>query len=361
MKQSISSLAKAFALLILVINSCQAQELAPKLDDYMKAAVKSGRFSGAILVARNGEALLSKGYGMASLELNVPNEAQSKFRIGSLTKQFTAAAVMMLQERGKLNVRESVCKYVPKCPQAWAGVTLHHLLTHTSGIPDLLGFPDFTKTMGQPSPVAETVARFRDKPLEFKPGEKFSYSNSGYVLLGYIIELVSGTSYEDFLRANIFEPLRMTNSGSDHNDLIIKHRAAGYTKRGEAVINAPYIDMTLPTGGGSLYSTVEDMLLWDQALYSDKLLKRGSLDAVFTSYARADWGDGVGYGWFIGKDKAGHRYTGHAGGINGFAAQITRYPEERVLVVVLSNYSFAPVNDIANDLAAIVFGDRAGS
>lgn len=360
MKLRIQNFAGAIAVVVFALINCQAREVAPKLDDYMKAAVRAGRFSGAVIVAQNGRALLSKGYGMASLELNVANSAQTKFRIGSLTKQFTATAIMILQERGKLNVQDSVCKYVPRCPQTWAGVTLHHLLTHASGIPDLLGFPDFTRTMALPSPVADTVGRFRDKPLEFKPGERFKYSNSGYVLLGYIIEIVSGESYEDFLNRNIFEPLKMSNTGSDHNDLIIKNRAAGYTRRGEAVINAPYIDMSLPTGGGSLYSTVEDLSLWDQSLYSERLLKKSSLDAIFTSYAKADWGDGVGYGWFIGKDKAGRGYVGHAGGINGFAAQITRYPAERLLVVALSNYSFAPINDIANDLAAIIFDGRPG-
>ncbi|HYY55768.1 MAG TPA: serine hydrolase domain-containing protein, partial [Pyrinomonadaceae bacterium] len=199
MKLRIQNFAGAIAVVAFALINCQAQELAPKLDDYMNAAVKAGRFSGAVIVAQNGHALLSKGYGMASLELNAPNSAQTRFRIGSLTKQFTATAIMMLQERGKLNVQDSVCKYVPKCPQTWAGVTLHHLLTHTSGIPDLLGFADFTRTMALPSPVADTVGRFRDKPLEFKPGDRFKYSNSGYVLLGYIIEIVSSESYEDFL------------------------------------------------------------------------------------------------------------------------------------------------------------------
>jgi CubicO group peptidase (beta-lactamase class C family) len=175
------------------------------------------------------------------------------------------------------------------------------------------------------------------------------------VLLGYIIERVTLQSYETFVKENIFEPLRMTNSGSDHNEQIIKDRAAGYTKRGGALINAQYIDMSIPTGGGSLYSTVEDLFLWDRALNTEKLLTKKSLAIMFTPYATADWGDGAAYGWFIGRDKANHRYMGFLGGINGFAAQIMRYPDSEVLVVVLSNFSFAPVTDIESDLASIAF------
>lgn len=355
MRLLLYTFANALIILTLTLSDIQAQQLAANVDEYMNAVVKQGKFSGCVLIAREGKLLVNKGYGLANLELGVPNTPQMKFRIGSLTKQFTAMAVMILQERGKLTVQDSVCKYVPECPPAWADVTIHHLLTHTSGIPDLLSFPDFQKTMALPSPVAQTVERFRTKPLDFKPGAKFKYSNSGYVLLGYIIERITGQTYEAFLEENIFEPLKMLNTGSDHNDAIIKNRAAGYSKRNDAIINTPFIDMSIPTGGGSLYSTVEDLFLWDQALYAGKLITKTSYEAMFTSYTTADWGDGVAYGWFLGKDKAGHRYMGFLGGINGFAAQIMHYTEQKVLIVVLSNYSFAPMTDIERDLAAMVF------
>lgn len=351
--------ANALIVIALTFSDVQAQQLFSKVDEYMNAAVRDGKFSGSVLIAREGKVLVSKGYGMASLELGVLNTPQMKFRIGSLTKQFTAMAMMVLQEHGKLKVQDPVCNYVPRCPPDWTDVTIHHLLTHTSGIPDLLSFPDFQKTMALPSPLAQTVERFKSKPLEFKPGTKFKYSNSGYVLLGYIIERVTGQTYEDFLKENVFEPLKMLDTGSDHNDLLLKHRAVGYTRRGNVVINAPYIDMSIPTGGGSLYSTVEDLFLWDQALYAERLLGKGSYEAMFKPYATADWGDGAAYGWFIGKDKSNHRYMGFLGGINGFAAQIMRYPDQKVLVVVLSNFSFAPIGDIENDLAAIVFSYQA--
>ncbi|HVG21018.1 MAG TPA: serine hydrolase domain-containing protein [Blastocatellia bacterium] len=358
MKSKIYNLANVIAVIVLLLGDCRAQEVTSEIDKYLNIAVETGKFSGSILIARNGKVLVSRGYGMASRELNVPNTPQMKFRIGSLTKQFTAMAIMILQERGKLNVQDSVCKYMPDCPRGWAEITIHHLLTHTSGIQDLLSFPDFRQTMALPSPVAQTVERFKNKALDFKPGAKFKYSNSGYVLLGYIIERASGQSYEAYLKENIFEPLKMSNSGSDHNDLIIRNRAAGYTKRDGAIINAPYIDMSIPTGGGSLYSTVEDLFLWDQGLYTEKLITKKSLAAMFTPYAIADWGDGAAYGWFIGEDKSKHKYMGFLGGINGFAAQIMRYPDEKLLVVVLSNFSFAPVSDIESDLAGIVFSSK---
>ena len=349
--------ASALVVVTLAIPGARGQQLVSKVDEYMSAAVRQGKFSGSVLIAREGRVLASKGYGMASLELGVPNTPRMKFRIGSLTKQFTAMAVMILQERGKLRVQDSVCRSVPECPPAWANVTIHHLLTHTSGIPELLSFPDFQQTMALPSPVARTVERFKTKPLEFKPGEKFKYSNSGYVLLGYIIERVTGQTYEAFLKENIFEPLKMFDTGNDRNDLIIENRAAGYVKRNEAIFNAPYIDMSIPTGGGSLYSTVEDLFLWDRALDAEKLITRNSYDAMFKSYATADWGDGSAYGWFVGRDKLDHRYMGFLGGINGFAALIMRYPDRKVLLVILSNFSFAPVTDIEHQLAAIVFAN----
>jgi CubicO group peptidase (beta-lactamase class C family) len=351
------TIARALVVITLAISEAQAQQLVSKVDEYLSAAAREGKFSGSVLIAREGKVLVSKGYGMASLELGVPNTPRMKFRIGSLSKQFTAMAVMILQERGKLKAQDPVCKYVPECPPAWAEVTLHHLLTHTSGIPELLSLPGFQQTMALPSPVGRTVERFKNKPLEFKPGEKFKYSNSGYVLLGHIIERVTGQTYGAFLKENIFEPLKMSNTGNDHNDMVIKNRAAGYVKRNDAIFNAPYIDMSIPTGGGSLYSTVEDLFLWDQALYAGRLIAKDSYDAMFKSYATADWGDGAAYGWFIGKDKSNHRYMGFVGGINGFAAQVMRYTDQKVLLVVLSNFSFAPVIDIEHELAAIVFSN----
>lgn len=339
------------ALGLLVAASAGAQDLASKIDEYLKAQVKVNRFGGAILVARDGKVLASKGYGMANVEHDIPNTPETKFRLGSITKQFTAAAILLLEERGTLSVQDQVCKYVPECPDAWREITIHHLLTHTSGIPNFTSFPDYLKTMMQPSPAASTVERFKGKPLDFKPGERMSYSNSGYVLLGYIIERITGKSYDAFIRENIFEPLKMTNTGYDVSSQILKHRAAGYARRGDGLTNAAYLDMTIPHAAGALYSTVEDLYLWDQALYTEKLLSKPSLDKMFTPFK-----NNYAYGWTV-TTQFNRKMIGHGGGINGFVTFISRYPDDKTFVVVLSNVEGAPASRIARDLAAIVFNE----
>lgn len=292
---------------------------------------------------------------MANYELDVPNTPNTVFRLGSLTKQFTAMAVMMLQERNKLNVQDSICKYLDNCPAAWQPITIRHLLTHTSGIPNFTEFPDYEKTMLLSVTQTSIIERLRDKPLEFAPGEKFKYSNSGYYLLGVIIERASGKFYADFLQENIFAPLGMKNTGYDSSSRIIKNRAAGYVRQGDAIINDSYIDMTSVFAAGALYSTTEDLLLWDKALYTEKLVSRKSLDEMFTPFKDFSPGVGYAYAWTIEK-QFDRQVVSHSGHINGFAAYIMRFPSERVTVIVLSNNISAPSQRIASDLSAIVFG-----
>jgi CubicO group peptidase (beta-lactamase class C family) len=346
-----------FALLCVCLlafgGAARAQEdLLPKFDEYAQAAAKAERFSGAILVAREGKVLVSKGYGMADVENDVPNTPETKFRLGSITKQFTAASILLLQERGKLSVQDSICKYVAPCPEAWQPVTIHHLLSHTAGVPDFTGLPDYQKTMREPAPVESLIARFRALPLDFKPGEDWKYSNSGYVLLGHVVEKVSGKSYESFLRENIFEPLKMTSTGYDHANEIVKRRARGYAAGPDGPVNAAYLDMSIPFSAGGLYSTVGDLYLWDQALYGEKILKKSSLDAMFTA-VRHDYG----YGYGVAK-LFNHRVLAHGGGIEGFRTSINRFPDDRVTVIVLSNYEGANAGRVARDLAAVAFGEK---
>jgi CubicO group peptidase (beta-lactamase class C family) len=329
-----------------------SQELTARVDEYINGLVKANQFSGAVLVARDGRVLVSKGYGFANLEDETPNTPQTRFRLGSITKQFTATAIMMLEERGKLSAQDSICKYVEDCPQAWQAVTIRHLLSHTSGVPNFTSFPEYPKTMTQPATVDSLIARFKDKPLDFQPGERWSYSNSGYVLLGHVIEKLSGKSYEAFLQENIFDPLKMTNTGYDSPARIIKHRAAGYMPRGNVLINAPYLDMTIPHAAGALYSTVEDLYLWDQALYTERLISKKSFDAMFTP-VKNDYG----YGWGISKQYGLTRIS-HGGGINGFVTYISRYPEAKALVVVLSNFAHANPQAIATELAKMALADK---
>ena len=341
----------------LTVSYAWAQKAAPssaeiqtKVDEYMQAAIAVHSFSGSILLAQNGQAIVSKGYGMANVELAVPNTPQTVFRLGSVTKQFTAVAIMILQERGKLRVSDPACQYLPECPAAWQPLTIRHLLTHTAGIPNYTNFPDFGRAAVLPTTSAELVGRLTDKPLEFPAGEKFAYSNSGYYLLGLIIERASGKSYADFLQEAVFTPLAMTHTGYDNPARILKHRAAGYSRQAGAIVNAAYMDMSLPYAAGGLYSTTGDLLRWDQALYTDTLVSKKSLDEMFTP----DKG-GYGYGWSIGR-RFDRPEISHGGGIYGFATEITRFPADRVTVIVLSNVETAPVNRIANDLSAIVFG-----
>jgi CubicO group peptidase (beta-lactamase class C family) len=346
--------AVSIALLLLLAASAAAQDLTPKFDEYLSALVKQQRFIGSVLVARDGKVIFRKGYGLANAELDVPNTPQTKFRLGSVTKQFTAAAILLLQERGKLNVQDPICKYVDNCPGAWSEVTIHHLLSHTGGIPNFTSFPDYEPKMMMPVTTQDMIARFKDKPLDFKPGEKWSYSNSGYFLLGYIVEKAAGESYESFLQKNIFEPLKLTNTGYDHFDTILKKRATGYSLAKGKMVNSVYLDMTQPYAAGSLYSTVEDLFVWNEALYSGKLLSAKSLEAMITP-VKNDYAYGLGL-----QTKSGRKVISHGGGINGFSTFIARFPEEKVSVVVLRNadYGSPGPGQISQDLASIVFGEK---
>jgi CubicO group peptidase (beta-lactamase class C family) len=346
----------ALCLLLAVNGTAQTkvsnQELNTRVDEYLNALVKQDRFSGAVLLARDGKVLLSKGYGMANFEDETPNTPQTKFRLGSITKQFTAMATLILQERGKLSVQDSVCKYVENCPQSWQPITIHNLLTHTSGIPNLTSFPDFRKIKMFPSSPLEGIAIFKDKPLEFAPGEKFNYSNSGYMLLGYIVEQAAGQAYADFLRENIFQPLGMKNTDYDVNSAIVKHRASGYTRSANGIANADYINMTLPFAAGGLYSTVEDLYLWDRAFYTEKLVSKKSLEAMNTPFK-----NGYGYGVGIG-EQYGLKVIEHGGGIEGFSTDLARFPVENATVIVLSNIDSANTGGVAKHLGGILLSDK---
>lgn len=382
-ESNLRSAALALIVALLVATLPQASSLSDRTEDQDNVArrmdqfVSSRDFSGAVLVARDGHVLFQRAYGLANRENDVPNELETKFRLGSVTKQFTAMGVMLLVERGKVRISDRVCDYIDNCPKAWSGITLGHLLTHTSGIPDFADFPDNDHYARLPMTPLETIARFRDKPLDFSPGQQFSYSNSGYLLLGYIIERASGEKYEEFLRKNIYEPLGMSGSGYDHPWIILKGRASGYARKDGQIVNAMIMEMDTPFGAGSMYSTVEDLLRWDQALYTEKLVSRKSLAQVFTPYqgpypAVQPWLRGFlsrhryGYGWFITK-WFGRDLVWHAGLISGFCSAILRYTQDHTLVVVLENMEpdFGGVTEpdlkaepmtVANGLSAIAFG-----
>lgn len=317
------------------------------IDGYAKA----GKFSGAVLVAKDGKPILRKGFGLANREWNIPVIPETEFRLGSITKQFTATAVLQLAEQGKLSLDDPISKYYAAAPAAWAPITLRHLLTHTSGI------PSYTATMRLSSSDAridrtpeQIIALTRDKPLDFPPGSQMSYDNSGYILLGYVIEKVSGQTYQAYLRDHLFTPLGLKHTGYEIGGDILSRRAAGYIMWSGKVANAPYLSMTLPYAAGSLYSDVDDLLAWDQALHSGKPLKPASVQAMFT-----DYGDRYGFGQFVGA-LGGHRVWNHGGGINGFSTMLSRFPDDGLTVVVLSNQQEAPTGQIGAELASLYLG-----
>jgi len=331
-----------------------AADVAKNVDVYMQSQARVSRFNGVVMVARDGTPIVSKGYGWANAEWEIPNTPQTKFRLGSITKQFTATLVLRLQEHKKLTVQDPICTYLTPCPDLWKPISIHHLLTHTSGIPSYTGLPDYQKTMMVPKTIEQMVAAFRDLPLEFAPGEKFKYNNSGYFLLGVIIEKVAGKKYEDVLRDEIFTPLGMKDTGYDWAEPLLPRRAAGYTKRGDTLVNAKPLDMQQPYAAGSIYSTVEDLLIWDRALYTDRVLPEAARTAMYTPFK-----DNYAYGWSVqpaDKAPSGRLQIGHGGGINGFSTMITRVPDDRVTVIVLGNVDNISAGNIARDVLAINYG-----
>lgn len=352
------------ALLLLVAAiSTFAQPKATKIDALVKQYVANGQFNGAILVAEKGQVILKKGYGMANMEWNMPNATDTKFRLGSITKQFTAMLIMQLVEQGKLKLTGKVSDYLPDYPKTTGDkITIHHLLTHTSGIPNYTNVPRFFETLARNpySPQAFTK-EFSDLPLDFEPGLKFNYSNSGYFLLGVIIEKVTGKSYATVLTENILKPAQMVNTGYDLFSPILPKRAAGYEKQGGKYVNAPYLDMSIPYAAGSMYSTVEDLYRWDQVLYTDKLISASSRATMFTPFRGSyDEGFGYAYGWSVGKTKVGERKDSlllieHGGGINGFNTIISRLPNDKQLVVLLNNTGRAPLSEMRQNILRILY------
>src|SRR5436190_7940533 len=335
--------------LLLVATSGWAQDTA-RMDEIVQSYVRDKTYMGTVLVARGGDVMLSKGYGSANLEWDVPNTPATKFRLGSITKQFTAASILLLEERGKLKLEDPVKKYIPDAPAAWDTITIFHLLTHTSGIPNFTSLPEYKSLQLAESPVARTIATVRDKPLDFVPGEKMSYSNSGYLVLGYVIERITGTSYGSFVTDNIFKPLGMKDSGYDSNTAIIPRRAAGYMPSPAGPVNAGFVHMSIPHAAGALYSTTEDLLRWEQGLFGGHLISPASLAKMTTPF-KSDYALGV-----MVQTASGRKAVQHGGGIDGFNTYLAYYPETKLTVAVLANINGEAPSQIAAKLADVAFG-----
>jgi CubicO group peptidase (beta-lactamase class C family) len=331
---------RAFIAILLLAGPGLAQNSGARMDQIVQTFVASKQFMGSVLVAKGDEVMLSKGYGFANVEWEVPNAASTKFRLASVTKQFTAAAILILEERGKLKVEDAVKAHLPDAPAAWDKVTIFHLLTHTSGIPSANGVPG--EQFAVPITPVESVALVRNRPLAFQPGEKWNYSNSGYVLLGYLIERISGQSYEKFVQENIFTPLGMKDSGYDSNSTVIPRRAAGYSSSPAGPVNASFAHMSRPYAAGALYSTVEDLLRWEQGLFGGKLLSRASLDKMTKPFLN-DYAFGVQV-----RTVNGRKVIDHSGSIQGFNTWLAYYPDEKVTVAVLGNLAGPAPSQIAS-------------
>jgi CubicO group peptidase (beta-lactamase class C family) len=353
------------ALALLAVASCGQISLGAtpeptteqKLEEFLQAHLATGKFMGAVLVARGDEVLHQGGYGKANLELDVPNSPETVFRLGSLTKQFTAAAILQLQDQGRLNVNDTLDKYLPDAPHA-GEVKLGQLLSHSSGIPDPPELAEGSSGSGlrQAHTVDEMISRVVGQPLEFTPGSQYKYCNVCYMILGRVIEEVSGQSYADYLTQHIFQPAGMTATGIDEAGRVLPHRASGYTWNGETYSNSEFIDLSNVGAAGILVSTVGDMYKWDRALYSDKLLSTAAREAFFTPRVSKGDGSSYAYGWAI-KETPEHTLAEHSGGVNGFVSFAIRDPATQLYVIVLSNVENPAAVDVAQGLAAIAYGE----
>jgi CubicO group peptidase (beta-lactamase class C family) len=328
-----------------------ASDLAAKLEEYLNAQAAVNHFSGVALVARGKDVLVRRAYGMANYELDVPNTPSTKFRIASVTKPFTAAAILTLVQQGKLKLDDPITKHLSDLPPEWSKVTIHHLLCHTAGMPEHTNASNLPELMPRSFKPAQIIDLFRAKPLDFTPGEKFKYSNSGYILLGAVIEAVTGLGYGPAMEKLLFAPLGLKDTRYDVGRVLVKGRASGYLRQGTLVMNAPYLNASLPFAAGGLMTTVDDLHAFMLALSENKVIDQDLLERMVTPNL-----ENYGYGWVITR-RFDRRTVGHTGGMPGFAAAVARYPDDGVSVIVLSNVqnTVAP-GLISRDLAAIVFG-----
>jgi CubicO group peptidase (beta-lactamase class C family) len=311
--------------------------LAGKIDAVMSEVYQPGQPGAAIIVRKNGQTVIRKGYGLADLELQVPVEPDMVFRLGSITKQFTAVSILILAQEGRLGLQDEITKFLPDYPTQGRKITIEHLLTHTSGIQSYTDMAEWLPLWRKDFSVKELVDLFKDKPMQFEPGESWAYNNSGYVLLGAIIEKVSGKTYEAFVDGHIFKPLGMKSSFYGSTERVIPRRVPGYQMGKGGFVNAPYLSMTQPYAAGSLLSNVDDLAVWSDAVFSGKLVKKEWLDKAFTPYKLKNGeSSGYGYGWFP-ADFGGHRSIEHGGGINGFTSYEMTFPEDKIFLAILTN------------------------
>lgn len=342
-------------------DNSKVRQYSRELDKLLSTYNEYDKFNGSVLVADEGKVVFKKGFGYANMEWEIPNESDTKFRIASITKQFTAMLIMQLVASDSLDLHKPISNYLPDYPKYNAEkISIHQLLTHTSGTPrvdDFINYRVMQRNHYSPSELMQVVA---EAELNFPPGEKFVYSNEGYTILGAIIEKIMGTSYENALQEKIFTPLQMLNSGYDHHQTILSNRAAPYTRMYDGTYkNSDFLDMSIPYSAGSIYSTVEDLFLWDQALYTEQLLPQKYMNMLFDTYVSAFNGRHYGYGWIIGEMPIGNtkervQTQSHSGGMDGVRTHLTRIPSNKSLVILLGNTDRTPLFEINSAIIGII-------
>ena len=343
-------------LLCLSFLTVSSQELTQQLDEVVQDFHKEGP-GYSIIITKDGETIYHNAVGLANLELEVPLSTDHIFRIGSITKQVTACAILQLIEEGKLDLQDDITKFYPGYPSHGKSITVEHLLTHTSGIKSYTGMEKWdSEVRKQDFTVAGLIDFFKDEPMDFDPGTAFSYNNSGYILLGYIIEKASGMSYEDYVEKEMFAPLGMHDSYYGHPEEILPRRTSGYSQGPDGYINAPFLSMTQPYAAGSLLMTVGDLAIWNKAVFADEVISKESRDKAHTDYIlstgeSADYG----YGWTFAKLEGSPVIT-HGGGINGFSTDAAYLPEEGLFIAVFSNCNCLNPGRLMQRLARTAIG-----
>jgi D-alanyl-D-alanine carboxypeptidase len=335
------------ALLLLGPALAIAQSYKAKADEFLNGFTTSGKFRGVVLVAKDGKPVYQRTYGNAVESWSVPITPNTRFELASLTKQFTGAAILLLAQEGKLNLDDPVSKYYSQAPASWLNITIRQLVHHTSGLPNN-EMADFSKGICAPYTPDELIKTFRDRPLKFRPGMSWSYTNTEYYLLAYIIESLTGERYGEFLSHRIFRPLGMNDSGFAPTLAVIPQMADGYSREGGSLRYRNYFDRSLEIGAGGVYSTAGDMLRWNAALDKDVLLQDQWRQVMFVPSSPGNYG----FGWFV--ESGPHPRQYHEGSDPGFAAFEIRYPQDHAFVIVLSNLEDAPVRIIASGLGVLL-------
>ena len=338
-------------LLIVIQTSIFGQELTQKLNNYLLTTAESkNKFNGTVLVAKNGQILLNKGYGYKNKIEKIYNDTSTIYQIGSITKTFTSAIILHLQDEKMLSLTDKITKYIPDYPNG-DDITIENLLTHTSGIFEYLESKEYAKeNFIEPISIDTLITFFKSQKRLFKSGGKFSYTNSGYILLAFIIEKITGKKYEQVVRDVIFEPLQMTHSGFDFRNLSDTNKATNYDNISKKrLVSVPVFDSTHAPGCGNIYSTAMDLYKWDRGLYTNEILSKSSLEKAYTPYKSK-----YGYGWFIDNSYCKFNVF-HGGGTPGFHSHIQRLINDDICIILLSNNAYCDLSEITNRLAAIIF------